>query len=132
SLSLQPVMTLQSRIIAIQDLAPGDTVGYSRNYTARQAMRIGVVACGYGDGYPRHAPSGSPVMVNAKRTGTVGLVSMDTLCVDLTGLPEAGTGSAVTLWGDGLPVEEVAAAAGTVSYELLCALKARVPVEVRQ
>ena len=91
-------------------------------------MRIGVVACGYADGYPRHAPSGTPVLVDGRRTRTVGRVSMDMLCVDLTRLPDAGLGSAVVLWGEGMPVEEVAAAAGTVSYELLCALAPRVPV----
>lgn len=132
SLGLQPVMTLQSRVIAIQKLRAGDTVGYSRSFTAKQDMRIGVVACGYGDGYPRHTPSGSPVTLAGQRVATVGLVSMDMLCVDLTAAPEAGVGTQVTLWGDGLPVEEVATAAGTVSYELLCALKSRVSVEVRQ
>ena len=91
-------------------------------------MRIGVVACGYADGYPRHAGSGTPVLVGGQRTGTVGRVSMDMLCVDLTQLPDAGVGSPVVLWGEGLPVEDVATAAGTVSYELLCALAARVPV----
>jgi alanine racemase len=92
-------------------------------------MRIGTIACGYGDGYPRHAPTGTPVLVNGKRTRTLGRVSMDMLCVDLTDMPEAQTGSPVVLWGEGLPVEEVAHAAGTISYELLCALAARVPVE---
>ena len=91
-------------------------------------MRIGVAACGYADGYPRHAATDTPVLVAGRRTRTLGRVSMDMLCVDLTDLPEAGVGSPVVLWGEGLPVEEVAAAAGTISYELLCALAARVPV----
>jgi alanine racemase len=91
-------------------------------------MRIGAVACGYADGYPRHAATGTPILVGGRRTRTLGRVSMDMLCVDLTDLPEAGVGSPVVLWGDGLPVEEVAAAAGTISYELLCALASRVPV----
>jgi alanine racemase len=85
------------------------------------------VACGYADGYPRHAPTGTPILVAERRTRTVGRVSMDMLAVDLEGIPEAGIGTPVTLWGDGLPCDEVAAAAGTVSYELLCALAARVP-----
>ncbi len=132
TLGLRPVMTLRSRVIAVQNLRPGDSVGYSRTFIAPRAMRIGVIACGYGDGYPRHAPTGSPVTISGQRVATVGLVSMDMLCVDLSTVSEAGVGSEVTLWGDGLPVEEVATAAGTVSYELLCALKSRVPVEVRQ
>jgi alanine racemase len=127
-LGLQPVMTLESRVIAVQDLEPGDTVGYGATFTSDRRGRIGVVACGYADGYPRHAPTGTPVLVAGRRTRVVGRVSMDMLCVDLTELPEAGIGAAVVLWGDGLPVEEVAAAAGTISYELLCAVAPRVPV----
>jgi alanine racemase len=126
-LGLQPVMTLASEIIAVQNLQAGERVGYAGTFEARQAMRIGVVACGYADGYPRHAPSGTPVMVAGKRTVTVGRVSMDMLCVDLDGIPEARVGSTVVLWGEGLAVDEVAASAGTVGYELLCALAARVP-----
>ncbi len=127
-LGLLPAMTLQSRIIAVQNLQPGDVVGYGGAFTAERRTRIGVVACGYADGYPRHAPSGTPVLVNGRRTRTVGRVSMDMLCVDLTHLPDADVGSTAVLWGEGMPVEEVAAAAGTVSYELLCALAPRVPV----
>ena len=121
-------MTLASQVIAVQELAAGDAVGYGATFVAPGPMRIGVVACGYADGYPRHAPSGTPVLVEGQRTGTVGRVSMDMLCVDLTSLPAAGLGSRVTLWGEGLPADEVAAAAGTVSYELFCRLAARVPV----
>jgi len=128
SLGLRPAMTLESAIIAVQDLQPGDAVGYGATFVAERPMRIGIVACGYADGYPRHAPSGTPVLVEGTRTATVGRVSMDMLCVDLSALPQAGRGSAVTLWGEGLSVDEVALAAGTVSYELLCALAARVPV----
>jgi alanine racemase len=91
-------------------------------------MRIGIVACGYADSYPRHAPTGTPVLVDGRRTRTLGRVSMDMLCVDLTELPQAQVGKPVVLWGQGMPVEEVAAAAGTISYELLCALAQRVPV----
>ena len=93
-------------------------------------MRIGIVACGYADGYPRHAPTGTPVLVAGRRTRTLGRVSMDMLAVDLTDLREAGVGAPVTLWGEGLAADEVAAAAGTISYELFCALARRVPVEL--
>ena len=127
-LGLEPVMTLASEIIAVQELQPGDRVGYAGTFEAAQAMRIGVVACGYADGYPRHAPSGTPLLVGGRRTRTLGRVSMDLLCADLTGRPEARVGTPVTLWGEGLSADEVAAAAGTVSYELLCALAPRVPV----
>ena len=130
---LQPTMTLASRIIGVQDLAAGDTVGYGSGFVADRAMRIGVVACGYADGYPRHGTTGTPVLVNGVRTRLVGRVSMDMLTVDLTVLPGAGIGNEVTLWGQGpgasqLPIDEVAQAAGTVSYELMCALARRVPV----
>lgn len=130
---LAPTMTLASRLIAVQQLAAGDTVGYGSTYTAPSALRIGLVACGYADGYPRHAPTGTPVLVDGQRTRTLGRVSMDLIAVDLSGLPGAGVGTEVTLWGHGpgdavLPVDEVAHAAGTVSYELLCALAPRVPV----
>ena len=128
SLDLKPVMTLESGIIAVQALRAGDAVGYGGTFRADGPMRIGIVACGYADGYPRHAQTGTPVLVNDVSTRTLGRVSMDMLCVDLTDLPDAGIGSPVTLWGNGLPVEEVAAAASTISYELLCALAPRVPV----
>src|SRR4030095_1368407 len=125
---LLPAMTLQSSIIAVQAIEPGDIVGYGGAFTAERRTRLGVVACGYADGYPRHAPSGTPVLVAGRRTRTVGRVSMDMLCVDLTDLAGTGIGAPVVLWGEGMPVEEVATAAGTVSYELLCALGSRVPV----
>jgi alanine racemase len=130
SFGLKPVMTLKSRIIALQALLKGERIGYAGAFTADRPMRIGVVACGYADGYPRHAPAGTPVLVGSLRSRTLGLVSMDMLFVDLTDLPQAGVGSEVTLWGEGLSADEVAMAAGTVSYELLCALSARVPVTV--
>jgi len=130
-LDLRPVMTLASQVIAVQALAPGAAVGYGATFVADRPMRIGVVACGYADGYPRHAPSGPAIVVDGMRPSTVGRVSMDMLCADLTDLPAAGVGSAVTLWGEGLSADEVATAAGTVSYELLCALAARVPVTER-
>jgi alanine racemase len=107
-------------------------VGYGCTFTADGPMRVGIVACGYADGYPRHAPGsnerGTPVLVCGKRTRTVGRVAMDMLFADLTGIPEASVGSPVILWGEGLSADEVAASAGTVSYELLCALSPRVPV----
>jgi alanine racemase len=128
SLGLTPVMTLESEIIAVRDLQAGDRVGYGGGFTAAAPMRIGIVACGYGDGYPRHAPTGTPVLVAGQRTRSVGRVSMDKLCVDLTDVPQADVGSVAVLWGRGLSADEVAAAAGTVSYELFCALAGRVPV----
>jgi alanine racemase len=128
-LGLQPVMTLQSEIISVQALQAGEGVGYGQLYRAEREMRVGVVACGYADGYPRNAPTGTPVLVNGRLTRTLGRVSMDMLCVDLSECADAGIGSPVVLWGEGLPVESVAAAAHTSSYELLCALAARVPVQ---
>jgi alanine racemase len=130
---LHPAMTLRTRLIATQDLAPGDTVGYGSTYTATRPMRIGIAACGYADGYPRHCGTGTPVLVDGQRTGTVGRVSMDMLAVDLSTLPDAGIGSAVTLWGCGpggavLAIDEVAQAAGTIGYELMCAVAPRVPM----
>ncbi|TAK48217.1 MAG: alanine racemase [Betaproteobacteria bacterium] len=127
-LGLRPAMTLRSEIIGVQRLQPGERVGYGFDYEARTAITVGVVACGYGDGYPRHAPTGTPVLIAGRRASTAGRVSMDLLCVDISGIPDAGAGTPVTLWGEGLSADEVAAAAGTVSYQLLCALAARVPV----
>jgi alanine racemase len=128
SLGLKPAMTLRSKLIAIQALQPGDTVGYGSQFRCERPMRIGVVACGYADGYPRHAPNGTPVVVAGARTATVGRVSMDMITVDLTPVPAAVVGSEVTLWGEGVPVDEVATASGTVGYELLCGVTARVPM----
>lgn len=132
---LLPAMTLASKIIAVQDLVAGDTVGYGSSFTASGPLRIGVVACGYADGYPRHCGTGTPVLVGGVRTRLVGRVSMDMLTVDLSPVPSAGIGSAVTLWGNGpggtlLGIDEVAFAAQTVGYELMCALAPRVPVVV--
>jgi alanine racemase len=125
---LKPAMTLASAIIAVQDLRPGERIGYAGTFEASAPLRVGIVACGYADGYPRHAPTGTPVLVNGVRTRTLGRVSMDMLCVDLSGIPAAGVGTRVVLWGEGLPADDVAQAAGTVSYELMCALAPRVPV----
>ncbi|MFM8500446.1 MAG: alanine racemase [Fluviibacter sp.] len=127
ALDLLPVMTLKSSIIAIQHLAAGERVGYGGTFVAERPMRIGVVACGYADGYPRHAGNLAPILVNGQRSRVLGRVSMDMLCCDLTDAPDADVGSPVTLWGAGLPADEVADAAGTIAYELFCALAARVP-----
>lgn len=129
-LGLRPAMTLTSEIISTTEIHSGEQVGYGGLFRADRNMRIGVVACGYADGYPRHAPTGTPVLVDGQRTRTLGRVSMDMLSVDLSALTGAGVGSRVTLWGEGMPVDEVAQAAGTISYELLCALAARVPIVV--
>ena len=130
---LQPAMTLRSRLIGVQQLQAGDSVGYGSSFRAEQPMRIGIVACGYADGYPRHCGSGTPVLVDGRRCVTVGRVSMDMLAVDLSTVPAADLGSEVTLWGRGpngslLAIDEVAHAGGTIGYELMCALAARVPV----
>jgi alanine racemase len=128
SLGLAPAMSLRSQLIGVQSLAAGDTVGYGATFTAERAMRIGIVACGYADGYPRHAPTGTPVAVDGVRTRSIGRVSMDMMAVDLQPVPRADVGTPVELWGDAVPVDEVAASAGTIGYELLCALAPRVPV----
>jgi alanine racemase len=134
ALGLEPVMTLESRIIAVQEIAASERVGYGGTFSAERPIRVGVVACGYADGYPRHAPTGTPIAVQGKRTRTLGRVSMDMLACDLTDIPEAGIGAPVTLWGRGVAGEvaadEVATAAGTIAYELFCALALRVPVDV--
>lgn len=128
-LGLRPAMSLESEIIGVQALRAGEGVGYGQLFRAERPMRVGIVACGYADGYPRHAPTGTPVAVDGRASRTLGRVSMDMLCIDLDGLPDAGIGSPVELWGAHVPVDAVATAAGTVSYELLCALAPRVPVE---
>jgi alanine racemase len=132
---VQPTMTLTAKIIAVQELQPGDAVGYGSTFVATEPMRIGVVACGYADGYPRICPTGTPVLVAGVRSRTVGRVSMDMITVDLTPVPDAMLGAEVTLWGRAangtvLPIDEVARCAGTVGYELMCALAQRVPVVV--
>jgi alanine racemase len=132
---LQPTMTLAAKIIAVQDIPPGASVGYGSSFVASAPMRIGVVACGYADGYPRVCPTGTPVLVAGVRTRLVGRVSMDMITVDLTPVPQAGMGSEVTLWGRAangavLGIDEVAQAAGTLAYELMCALAQRVPVQL--
>ncbi|MFZ5525800.1 MAG: alanine racemase [Pseudomonadota bacterium] len=136
---LRPAMTLRSRLIGIQHIQAGDTVGYGSRYTAQTPMRVGVVACGYADGYPRHAPDGTPVLVDGVKVPLAGRISMDMLSVDLTHAPNAGIGSEVTLWGHGpaldgrptlLSIDEVAQHCGTLGYELMCAVSPRVRVDV--
>lgn len=127
-IGLRPVMSLGAELIGVQTLAAGETVGYGSTFTACEPMRLGVVSCGYADGYPRHAPTGTPVWVDGVRTRLLGRVSMDMLTVDLQPCPQARVGSPVELWGARLPIDDVAQACGTVGYELMCALAPRVPV----
>jgi alanine racemase len=129
---LRPAMRLAGSLISIQDLQPGDAVGYGGNFEATMPMRIGIVNCGYADGYPRLAPTGTPIAVEGVRTRTLGRVSMDMLAVDLDRIPRARIGSPVELWGSLVSVDEVAAAAGTIGYDLLCAVTSRVRREVVQ
>ncbi|TNF05461.1 MAG: alanine racemase [Gammaproteobacteria bacterium] len=124
---LQPVMTLQSSVIALREVPPGETVGYGARWSARQPSRIATVAMGYGDGYPVHAPDGTPVLVKGQRCPMVGRVSMDMITVDVTGLSDVDVGDDVVLWGRGLSVNDIAKRAGTISYELLTRMPRRVP-----
>lgn len=126
SFGLAPAMTLSTRLIAINDVAAGESIGYGGGYVCSRPMRVGIAAIGYGDGYPRHVPSGTPVRVGDQLCGTLGRVSMDLLAVDLSELPQAAVGERVVLWGQGLPVERIADAAGTISYELTCGITRRV------
>ncbi|WP_321867504.1 alanine racemase [Paraburkholderia tropica] len=128
SQGLLAAMSLHSQLIGVQHLREGETVGYSRTFTAGGQMTIGVVACGYADGYPRHASTGTPILVDGVRTRVVGRVSMDMLTVDLTPCPHATIGAPVELWGNHVRIDEVAEAGGTIGYELMCALAPRVPV----
>jgi alanine racemase len=128
---LAPTMSLRSEIIAIQQLNPNESVGYGSNFIAEQPIKVGIVACGYADGYQRISPTGTPILVNGIRTRTIGRVSMDMLVVDLTPVPNAELGSEVVFWGKSstgivLAIDDVAAASGTVGYELMCGVTARV------
>ncbi|SAI72241.1 catabolic alanine racemase [Bordetella ansorpii] len=132
SYGLRPAMSLRSEIIGVQNVPAGQAIGYGATYRTEQAMRVGVVACGYADGYPRHAGTGTPITVAGVPTRLLGRVSMDMLMVDLGPAPSAGVGAPVALWGEGGPsVDDVARAAGTIGYELLCAVAARVPQATR-
>jgi alanine racemase len=127
ALVVEPVMTLVSRVIAIRDLKPGDGVGYNSTWQCQRHSRIATVAIGYADGYPRHAKSGTPVLVKGHRAQLVGRVSMDLISIDITGVPGVEPGDEVVLWGEGLPVDEVAAHCDTISYDLLTGVSGRVP-----
>jgi alanine racemase len=129
---LRPAMTLHSHVIAVKDLAPGERVGYGGDWTATRPTRLAVAAVGYGDGYPRSLGSGAPVLVNGERAGLAGRVSMDMIGIDVTDLHRPPVlGDPVVLWGDGLPVEEIAVWADTIPYELLCGISQRVAVTLR-
>ncbi|OOZ37010.1 alanine racemase [Solemya velesiana gill symbiont] len=126
---LRPVMTLETRLMAVNHLPEGSSIGYGGTWCCPEAMPVGVAAIGYGDGYPRHAPSGTPVLVNGKRVPLVGRVSMDMITLDLRSQPDTEVGDTVTLWGEGLPADEIARAAGTIAYELFCGVTRRVRFE---
>jgi alanine racemase len=129
---LKPVMTLQAQVIALKDLSVGERVGYGGRWTASRPTRLAVAAVGYGDGYPRSLGAGTPVLVNGERAGLVGRVSMDMIGIDVTDLRRApALGDPVVLWGEGLPVEEIAVWADTIPYELLCGISQRVAVALR-
>ncbi len=125
---LKPAMTLMARLISVKEVCKGDSIGYGATWVCPKDMKIGVVSMGYGDGYPRHAKSGTPILVNGQRCTLIGRVSMDLITVDLKNQPHAKRGDPVVLWGKGLPVEEIAACAGTIGYELVCKVTTRVPV----
>lgn len=129
--NLKPAMTVSTRLIAVREVRRGERVGYGGDWVAPEDMTMGVAGIGYGDGYPRHAPSGTPVLVNGQRVPLAGRVSMDMITVDLRRQPGAKVGDPVVLWGEGLPVEAVAESAGTIGYELLCRLTGRVRFETR-
>ncbi len=123
---LQPVMQLESALISVKQIPKGEAIGYGATWICPQTMLVGIVAIGYADGYPRHAPSGTPVLVNGKRVPLVGRVSMDMIAVDLRSQPNACIGDPVILWGKDLPVEEVANLADTIAYELLAKVNCRI------
>jgi alanine racemase len=138
-LALKPAMILSSEIIAIQEISKGNTVGYGSRFVAKQNTRVGVVACGYADGYPRHAKEGTPVWVNLPdpnnsrfgvKVGLIGRVSMDMITIDLTSIPQANIGTNVELWGSNIPIDDVAMLSDTVGYELMCAVAQRVKLRV--
>ncbi len=129
-LGLRPAMTLESTVIALRDVPAGETVGYGASWRASRASRVAIVAAGYGDGLPRSLSCGAPVQVGSGRGQVVGRVSMDMIAVDITGLPPVAVGDRVELWGNSVPVEQLALAAGTIPYELICAISQRVPIEL--
>jgi alanine racemase len=125
-LDLRPAMALRSKILAVQTIAIGDAIGYGSRFVATQPMRVGVIAGGYADGYPRHAPDGTPIWVGGQMTQLVGRVSMDMMVIDITNLADVGVDAEVELWGANLPIDQVAQACGTIGYELMCAVAPRV------
>ncbi|MDE2137276.1 MAG: alanine racemase [Gammaproteobacteria bacterium] len=130
-LGLDPVMSLESSVIALRSITAGETVGYGAAWKAAHDTRIAIIAAGYGDGLPRGLPTGTPVLIGGRHAPIVGRVSMDMIAVDVSAVPEVHVGTAVLLWGPGLPVEEIARHAGTIPYELLCSVSQRVPLELR-
>jgi alanine racemase len=128
---LRPVMTLDTTVLTVREVKRGESVGYAAAWRAERDSSIAILAAGYGDGLPRHLANGTPVLVGGRRYPLVGRVSMDMIAVDVTGAPKVGTGNRAVIWGDGLPVEEVAAHADTIPYELLCGVSQRVPVELK-
>ena len=129
-LGLRPAMTLRTEVIAVKDVKAGETVGYGGSWTASRDTRMAVVAAGYGDGYPRSSSSGTPVLIGGRRVPLIGRVSMDMITVDVTDLPVVAVGDPVVLWGSEIPVEEVAAHAGEIAWDLLCGVSQRVPLEI--
>jgi alanine racemase len=125
-MGLVPAMSFESRLIAVKTIKRGTAVGYGGDWRAKRDTVVGVIAAGYGDGYPRHLKSGTPVLVNGRRVALIGRVSMDMINVDLTDVPVANVGDRVVLWGGHLPIEEIASRAGTIPYELMCGLSQRV------
>src|SRR5690606_35101560 len=123
---VRPVMTLSARVLAVRDIPPGAAVGYGATWISRRPSRIATVGIGYGDGYPRHAPNGTPVLVNGHRAALAGRVSMDSICVDVTDCGPIAVGDHVELWGSQLPVREIAQCAGTISYALFTGISQRV------
>ena len=123
---LRPAMTLSTRLIAVNRIRKGERIGYSATWECPEDMPVGVAAIGYGDGYPRHAPAGTPVLLNGRRADIIGRVSMDLMTIDLRSQPNAKPGDPVVLWGEGLPVETIGAAADTIGYELVCSITRRV------
>jgi alanine racemase len=120
-------MTLQARLISVREVAAGASIGYNSQFICPNAMRVGTVSIGYADGYPSNTPNGAPVMICGERAQTIGRVSMDMLAIDLTAIPAAQVGDVVTLWGDDVSLDEVAAHTGILSYNLTCSITARVP-----
>jgi alanine racemase len=127
---LRAAMTLESTVIALREVTPGERVGYGGAWRAQRDTRLAIVAAGYGDGLLRSLPNGAPVLIGDKRAPLAGRVSMDMVAVDVTDLPLVRVGDRVELWGPNLPVEELALAAGTIPYELICAVSQRVPIEL--